>query len=40
MRFEDEFLQGEITSGSRKREFLESQYPQNWIADDFDRRKQ
>ena len=38
MRFEDEFLQGEILSGKRKKEFLEDAYPQDWLSEDYKKR--
>lgn len=39
MTFNEEFLKGEIISGKRKEEFSGDSYPQNWLAEDYERRK-
>lgn len=39
MRFEDEFLVDEIVTGTRKKWFLSESYPQRWLADDYENRK-
>ena len=40
MRFELEFVRHEITSGRRKREFVEDEYPQELLAEDWKRRNE
>ena len=38
MRFEDEFLQGEVISGRRKKDFEADLFPQDWLSEDWKKR--